>query len=423
MTTSAPMTSRQKSARIATKSSSRRNGEDSTTGGGGSRRQHPSEMYPGLNDMSDFLEAFPLEVIRHFTLLREVEAKCTTSTTLLAKLIPQFLAMPHNDPSRTQVLAEVHRIISDLLPCFEEKIHVAGSATEAVARHMDRLNQDFERIAKGGEVPDSVIFGPAHHPALIGDGGKSEDAAKAQTQASTRSESRREAIAAKRAAQLAEEQADSGNQSGAGSQSKKQRATGGNYAQANGIYSKSTAASAADKYAIDNTDATGGSASEAPPPTKRRKGNTDRKENGTNPNGQLNGPLSAVASAPILAATVGNDITRAPSPARSATPSGQQQQSRRGGRAVTARSNARRPAVPSSTASDPISPNRDDPESEPVYCYCQQVSYGEMVGCDGPDCKREWFHLPCVGLSAPPKGQWYCNECAAKYGKKSKSRN
>ncbi|KAK9365970.1 hypothetical protein V1509DRAFT_631233 [Lipomyces kononenkoae] len=419
MSSSAPMTSRQKSARIATKSSSRRNGEDST----GSRRQHPSEMYPGLNDMSDFLEAFPLEVIRHFTLLREVEAKCTTSATLLATLIPQFLAMAHSDPSRTQVLAEVHRIITDLLPCFEEKIHVAGSASEAVARHMDRLNQDFERISKGGEVPDSVIFGPAHHPALIGDGGKSEDAAKAQTQASTRSESRREAIAAKRAAQLAEEQADSGNQSGSGSQSKKQRVAVANYAQANGTYSKTSASSTADKYSIDNADATAGSASEAPPPpTKRRKGNADKKENGVNPNGPLNGPLSAIASAPMLASTVGNDNTRAPSPARVATPSGQQQ-SRRGGRAVTSRSNARRPAVPSSTASDPISPNRDDPESEPVYCYCQQVSYGEMVGCDGPDCKREWFHLPCVGLSAPPKGQWYCNECAAKYGKKSKSRN
>ncbi|KAK9328641.1 hypothetical protein V1520DRAFT_345568 [Lipomyces starkeyi] len=414
MSTSAPITSRQKSARIATKSSSRRNGEG---GSSTSRRQHPTEMYPGLNDMSDFLEAFPLEVIRHFTLLREVEAKCTTSTTLLATLIPQFLAMPHNDPARTQVLAEVHRIISDLLPCFEEKIHVAGSATEAVARHMDRLNQDFERISKGGEMPDSVIFGPAHHPALIGDGGKGDDVSKTQTQASTRSESRREAIAAKRAAQLADDQAESGGQSGSGSQSKKSR-VGNSYAQTNGHYSKSTTSLIAEKYAMDNADATAGSASEAPS-TKRRKANNDKKENGTSQNGSSNGVLSAVAAAPILTSAP-NESTRAPSPVRPATPSGQQ--SRRGGRAVTSR-NARRPAVPSSTASDPISPNRDDPESEPVYCYCQQVSYGEMVGCDGPDCKREWFHLPCVGLSAPPKGQWYCNECAAKYGKKSKSRN
>lgn len=45
----------------------------------------------------------------------------------------------------------------------------------------------------------------------------------------------------------------------------------------------------------------------------------------------------------------------------------------------------------------------DDP-NEPRYCYCNRVSFGEMVGCDGGDCKREWFHLECVGLrNAPPK--------------------
>lgn len=42
-------------------------------------------------------------------------------------------------------------------------------------------------------------------------------------------------------------------------------------------------------------------------------------------------------------------------------------------------------------------------ENEPTYCYCNGVSYGEMVGCDGPDCKREWFHLECVGLKVAPK--------------------
>ncbi|KAK4908625.1 hypothetical protein LTR28_000282, partial [Elasticomyces elasticus] len=34
----------------------------------------------------------------------------------------------------------------------------------------------------------------------------------------------------------------------------------------------------------------------------------------------------------------------------------------------------------------------DDP-NEPRYCYCGKGSYGVMVGCDGPKCEREWFHL------------------------------
>lgn len=28
--------------------------------------------------------------------------------------------------------------------------------------------------------------------------------------------------------------------------------------------------------------------------------------------------------------------------------------------------------------------------SEPRYCYCNRVSYGEMVACDNDDCPREW---------------------------------
>lgn len=52
-----------------------------------------------------------------------------------------------------------------------------------------------------------------------------------------------------------------------------------------------------------------------------------------------------------------------------------------------------------------------DPE-EPRYCLCNQVSYGEMVACDNPDCMIEWFHYGCVGITAPPKGKWYCPTCS-----------
>lgn len=48
---------------------------------------------------------------------------------------------------------------------------------------------------------------------------------------------------------------------------------------------------------------------------------------------------------------------------------------------------------------------------EPLYCYCNQVAYGGMVGCDGDDCQLEWFHLPCIGLETLPKGKWYCDDC------------
>jgi len=51
--------------------------------------------------------------------------------------------------------------------------------------------------------------------------------------------------------------------------------------------------------------------------------------------------------------------------------------------------------------------------NEPRYCICNQVSYGDMVACDNEDCPYEWFHYPCVGITAPPKGKWYCQPCLA----------
>ena len=39
---------------------------------------------------------------------------------------------------------------------------------------------------------------------------------------------------------------------------------------------------------------------------------------------------------------------------------------------------------------------------EPTYCYCNGISYGEMIACDADECPREWFHLECVGLKVAP---------------------
>lgn len=66
---------------------------------------------------------------------------------------------------------------------------------------------------------------------------------------------------------------------------------------------------------------------------------------------------------------------------------------------------ARQPAapVPVIEAEDILRPGDDeDDEGEPRYCYCNQVSFGEMVACDNDYCPREWFHLSCVGLTKPP---------------------
>ncbi|KAL9230165.1 hypothetical protein vseg_005552 [Gypsophila vaccaria] len=77
--------------------------------------------------------------------------------------------------------------------------------------------------------------------------------------------------------------------------------------------------------------------------------------------------------------------------------------------AAAAAAAAAAPVNPASMDLDlPVDPN------EPTYCVCNQVSYGEMVGCDNSECRIEWFHFGCVGVKEKPKGKWYCPDCSGK---------
>ncbi|KAJ2892727.1 hypothetical protein MKZ38_009432 [Zalerion maritima] len=80
-------------------------------------------------------------------------------------------------------------------------------------------------------------------------------------------------------------------------------------------------------------------------------------------------------------------------------------------------------AATSSVQGDDDDNNMD--EDEPTYCYCNGVSYGEMVACDSDGCEREWFHLECVGLKVAPKtnAKWYCEDCKEKMKNNGKKVN
>lgn len=56
----------------------------------------------------------------------------------------------------------------------------------------------------------------------------------------------------------------------------------------------------------------------------------------------------------------------------------------------------------------------EDERDENLYCFCQRGSFGEMIGCDSDDCKYEWFHIGCVGVSKPLPQTWVCSDCLAK---------
>ncbi|GAA5972527.1 hypothetical protein JCM21900_003234 [Sporobolomyces salmonicolor] len=69
---------------------------------------------------------------------------------------------------------------------------------------------------------------------------------------------------------------------------------------------------------------------------------------------------------------------------------------------------------------DPV--EGEDDADKTLYCFCQRVSFGEMIACDAPDCEHEWFHLSCVGLKSIPDGRWFCDECRRANSNKGKKR-
>jgi hypothetical protein len=109
-----------------------------------------------------------------------------------------------------------------------------------------------------------------------------------------------------------------------------------------------------------------------------------------------------------------------PSPA----PANQYARSRLSQQAHPRNSPARARRAPSSFGPDEDAEGEDDfeengdeggdPEDKHLYCFCQKLSYGEMVACDNQECPYQWFHLPCVNMKPPLPEQFFCSECLSK---------
>ena len=89
-------------------------------------------------------------------------------------------------------------------------------------------------------------------------------------------------------------------------------------------------------------------------------------------------------------------------------------------------SNDNPPTTPSSNDSPPTTSSSNDTcsttpgttdtydSNTEVWCFCKQgESYGDMIGCDNPQCTIQWFHLSCLKLEQHqiPRGKWYCPLC------------
>ncbi|GAO49728.1 hypothetical protein SAICODRAFT_32173 [Saitoella complicata NRRL Y-17804] len=289
------------------------------------------EIYAALNDFTDAIEALPAEIVRNFTLLREVDAKFATLQTAISQKITHFLSLPLSHPWRVALLGQIRGLLLEALPCADEKVSVASACADAVEKHLLRIEDDYARIE------DEIV--PVREAGI--------DPATLQ-RAKTVEEKRQE----------------------------REGRLGGVKKQ--GIVEEGT-------------------------PSKKRKLAKETSALAA----AVSSPRPTIAK-PHTSSTT-KPVTTKPRPNASHTSSNSQHHS----------SHARSPS-PTTTLTT-IPPNAIDPD-EPVYCYCQRISFGEMICCDNEGCDKEWFHLECVGLEESPKGKWYCRDCLELAEKSARSK-
>ena len=313
----------------------------------------PANLYPGLNDIADVLEEYPIETSRYLTLLHEIDAKCIYSRPDLNNKIDSFLkdsfdksTLPVEEfkTKKLNSLTEINNLFEELMPSLEEKMHVSSIMLESLQALNSRLELAYEVALRNQEIPTRLRLGNDNHPAMhlhheLMD--KIENKSTTKSSQALKSESRREAMAA---------------------QKKQNQKTPTQTQSQQNVSEEEIPATTKNKRAAN------GSTNE--PKRRKRRVNTEviSKKQETKTVATTNSTAAATSSVAVDVNESSNYADR---------------------------------------------PKTND-YGEPLYCYCNQVAYGEMVGCDGDHCELEWFHLPCIGLETLPKGKWYCKDCQNK---------
>ncbi|KAK3988181.1 putative transcriptional regulatory protein [Cladorrhinum sp. PSN332] len=283
-------------------------------------QEQPIDVFPGVTHFADAITALPKEIVRHFTLLKEVDAKIfqhegklfeklrdaldtppSTDTTSSLLHDASHCAIPGSAPMsvqtssvgarpnpapRSQLFHETGWKLQEMMVSLEEKNHVLLAANDALEKQMRRIDEIWPRLEN--EFSDEAKWGSTTHWAYV-------DNRQAQQQAKTNEKaerSRREAVATLSAAaqHLAEEAAARSNdrkQAIAAKKNNKTQATEadgdkGNEPAKKTHGAKSRKAAAAEPTAPVGLGITQGTPA-APAPAKRRKVETAKTSNGGTP--------------------------------------------------------------------------------------------------------------------------------------------
>lgn len=359
------------------------------------------DLLPGLNDILDAFEALPLDIVKYFTLLKEIDAKCINTVPQINTLIERYVADLHRNGTVDDGLSEGTEQGSE--PATEASEQAGGAADQPDESATDSTSANSPDTAKEpastGGAPAHPTGADAHGTISTPDPGNTRQApaddpvdARASTPALqqppqpsqprrllNRQHHRLELIKLKihEIIPCLEEKMHV-TLVAKDLMAKHMARIDGDYAVivGNNEIPASVRVGPLNHPAMTN---------EAPAPASATGGRLETRREAL--------AARKAATDGALGLDTADDKKKRPD-FRPGTPQALKKRRRR------------------DDDDDDLAPK--PPGLEPTYCFCNQVSFGKMVGCDGDDCKREWFHLLCIGFTHPPKGKWYCDECVAK---------
>jgi Inhibitor of growth proteins N-terminal histone-binding len=156
----------------------------------------PPGFFPGLSHFTDSIAALPKEMVRQFTMLKEVDAKIARPEETLKKLTTELLARPlpqrphpraypvdvstvvgrepessnpaateeEYDAQRRELALQLRVVLNNMVPTMDEKTHVLTAATDTLQHLLKRCESSWPQIEN--EISEVTRLGNPNHRAL-----------------------------------------------------------------------------------------------------------------------------------------------------------------------------------------------------------------------------------------------------------------
>ena len=379
-----------------------------------------------LEDFLEVIEQIPQEIRDRTTDLRELDLGIQNTSDQLEEQIKVFFgnAKKMRPQDRDAEYEKIRKEYYKLLDDADEKVNVATNMHDLLERYMRKLDQELEKFKCELEADSPGITEVLEKRSLeldepIRDNQKENHFGGINARSERKQSSATSSVAVKKEERL-EPSLTSSSLSVSPPPSSAISYTLGHM----GAGSNAIAAAASQAIAATQQMQQGRR-------TASLKASYDAITSGAQPTEfSIGSELAYAAQTALAASALPQDTSSTSNNSGNSTGSNNKKQKRKHGGStssiVAAPVMEDSPAPSDSILPDPvIDPNGDNPDwsydpNEPRYCICNQVSYGDMVACDNPKCPVEWFHYPCVGITAPPKGKWYCRQCASAMNRRAR---